>query len=71
MADRWEDARVWMHKALAENPHGAWIYRNVFSLAFKTGDPGAMTRSVEHLRRAYPHLTVSYHADNLAAADPL
>jgi AraC-like DNA-binding protein len=71
MAGRWEDARVWMHGALAENPDGIWIHRNIFSLAFKTGDPGSMTRSVEHLRRAYPYLTVSYHADNLAAADPL
>jgi hypothetical protein len=23
------------------------------------------------MRRAYPHLTGSYHADNLAASDPL
>jgi AraC-like DNA-binding protein/tetratricopeptide (TPR) repeat protein len=71
MADRWEAARVWMHRALAEDPGGTWIHRNVFSLAFKTGDSGSMTRSVEHMRRAYPHLTVSYHADNLAASDPL
>jgi AraC-like DNA-binding protein/tetratricopeptide (TPR) repeat protein len=59
MAGRWEDARVWMHRALAENPDGAWIHRNVFSLAFKTGDWSTMTRSVERMRRAYPHLTVS------------
>jgi adenylate cyclase len=71
MAGRWEDAGTWMHRALAENPDGAWVHRNVFSLAFKTGDSGIMRRSVEHMRRAYPHLTVSYHADNLAAADPL
>ena len=71
MAGRWEDAGIWMHRALAENTDGAWIHRNIFSLAFKTGDASGMMRSVEHLRRAYPHLTVSYHADNLAAADPL
>jgi adenylate cyclase len=71
MAGRWEDARVWMHRALADNPNGAWIHRNMFSLAFKVGDQGTMTQSVEHMRRAYPYLTVSYHADNLAAADPL
>jgi adenylate cyclase len=71
MAGRWEDARTWMYRALAENPHGAWIHRNVFSLALKTGDSAIMARSVEHLRRAYPHLTVSYHAYDLAGADPL
>jgi adenylate cyclase len=71
MAGRWEDARFWMHKALAENPEGAWIHRNIFSLAFKTSDSPSMVRSVKHMRRAYPHLTVSYHADNLTAADPL
>jgi AraC-like DNA-binding protein len=71
MAGRWEDARFWMHRALAENSDGAWIHRNIFSLAFKTGDPGSMTRSVEHMRRAYPHLTVAYHADNFSAAEPL
>jgi AraC-like DNA-binding protein len=71
MAGRWEDARVWMHRALAENYDGAWIHRNMFSLAFQTRDQGSMRRSVDHMRRAYPHLTVAYHADNLAAADPL
>ena len=71
MACRWEDARVWMQRALAVNPDGAWIHRNVFSLAFKTGDSGNMARSVELMRRAYPHLSVSYHAKNLTAADPL
>jgi AraC-like DNA-binding protein/Flp pilus assembly protein TadD len=71
MAGRWEDASVWMHRALAENSDGAWIHRNMFSVAFKSGDHGSMTRSVEHMRRAYPHLTVAYHADHFAAADPL
>ena len=71
MAGRWEDARVWMHSALAENPNGAWIHRNIFSLAFKMGDSGGMARSVERMRRAYPHLSLTYHAENLAAAEPL
>jgi hypothetical protein len=38
---------------------------------FQTGDRNTVAQSVEHLRRAYPHLTVSYHADNFAATDPL
>jgi adenylate cyclase len=71
MAGRWQDAESWMHRALAENSGGAWIHRNMFSLAFQTRDRGTMTRSVEQMRRAYPHLTVAYHADNLAAAEPL
>lgn len=71
MAGRWEEAGVWLHRALAENPDNTWIHRNVFSLAFKMGDPGTMKRSVGHMRRAFPHLTVAYHADNLAAADAL
>ena len=70
MADRWDDARVWIHRALAVNSDAAWIHRNLFSLGFKTRDSGSMARSVEHMRRAYPHLTVSYHAKNLTAADP-
>jgi tetratricopeptide (TPR) repeat protein len=36
VASRWEDARVWMHRALAVNPDRTWIHRNVFSLAFQT-----------------------------------
>jgi AraC-like DNA-binding protein/TolB-like protein len=71
MAARWESARTWMHRALAESSDGAWIYRNMFSLAYKTADRGSMTRSVEHMRRAHPSLTVSYHADHFGAADSL
>jgi hypothetical protein len=60
-----------MNRAQAENPQDTSIHRNVFSLAFKMNDWGTMKRSVEVLRRAHPHLTVAYHAENFAAADPL
>ena len=69
MAGRWEDAKLWMRKALAENPDGEWIHRNESCLAFKMGDPGGMAQAVDRLRRAHPYLTVSYHADSFPA-DP-
>jgi tetratricopeptide (TPR) repeat protein len=71
MARRWEDATVWMGRALAEDPNDTATYRHIFSLAFNMGDRNTMTRSVEHLRRACPHLTVSYHTDNFSEANPL
>ena len=40
MADRWDDARVWMDRALALNSDAAWIHRNLFSLGFKTRELG-------------------------------
>jgi hypothetical protein len=70
MAGRWEDARLWMHRALAENPNGAWIYRNMSCLAFKMGDSDGIVQAVEHMRRAYPYLTVAHHADNFPVMDP-
>ena len=70
MAGRWEDARRWMHKALAENPDGAWIHRNVSCVAFKMGDQRGISDSVDRMLRAHPYLTVAYHADNFPVMDP-
>jgi AraC-like DNA-binding protein/TolB-like protein len=69
MAGRWDDAMLWMRKALVENPNGAWIHRNVSCLAFKMGDLAGVAQSVDHMRRAHPYLTVSYHADNFPVGD--
>ena len=59
-----------MHKALAENPDGAWIHRNVSCVAFKMGDQRGISDAVDCMRRAHPHLTVAYHADNFPVMDP-
>jgi AraC-like DNA-binding protein/tetratricopeptide (TPR) repeat protein len=69
MAGRRDDARLWLHKALAENPDGAWIHRSLSCLAYQIGDRGGVAQSIDRLRRAHPYLTVSYHADNFPA-DP-
>ncbi len=69
MAGRRDDARLWLHKALAENPDGAWIHRSLSCLAYQIGDLGGVAQSVDRMRRAHPYLTVSYHADNFPA-DP-
>ena len=58
-----------MRKALAENPGGTWIYRCMSSIAFKVDDQAGVVQSVDHLRRAHPHLTVSWHANHFSA-DP-
>jgi AraC-like DNA-binding protein/TolB-like protein len=67
MAGRWDEAKAWLHKAMAENPGGAWIHRSLSCLAHNTSDPCGVAQSVECMRRAYPFLTVSYHADNFPA----
>ena len=59
-----------MRKALAENPDGAWIHRNVSCVAFKMGDQHGISNSVDSMRRAHPYLTVAYHADNFPVMDP-
>ena len=69
MAGRWDEARFWMRKALAENPGGTWIHRCMSSIAFKVDDQAGVVHSVDHLCRAHPHLTVSWHADHISA-DP-
>ena len=69
MAGRWDDARLWMYKALAENPGGTWILRCMSSIAFRADDRAGVVHSVDRLCRAHPHLTVSYHADHFSA-DP-
>ena len=69
VAGRWDDARRWFRKALAENPRGAWIHRNLSALAFVTGDRAGVAQSVDTMRRAHPYLTVSYLAENYPVAD--
>jgi AraC-like DNA-binding protein/TolB-like protein len=71
-AGRWEDADLWLRKALAENPHAHWIHRTISRLALRRGDVPGIARAVECLRRAHPFLTVSFLAGNhpVSACDP-
>jgi AraC-like DNA-binding protein/tetratricopeptide (TPR) repeat protein len=69
-AGRWNDARLWLHKALGENPDGAWIHRSLSCIAFMMGDRDGVAQSVERMRRAHPYLTVSYHASNFPVEPP-
>ncbi len=59
-----------MRKSLAENPDGAWIHRNISCVALKLGDQRWHPNSVDSMRRAHPHLTVAYRADNFPVMDP-
>lgn len=61
---RWEDAELWLRKALAEDPDANWVHRTLSRLALKRGDLPGIAWSVERLRRAHPFLTVSFLADN-------
>ena len=62
-AGRLQDAGRWLRKALSENPRADWMHRTISCLALKTGDDRANVQSVDRLRRVFPHLTLSYHAD--------
>jgi AraC-like DNA-binding protein/TolB-like protein len=71
-AGRWEDADLWLRKALAENPRAHWIHRTISRLALRRGDVPGIARAVECLRRAHPFLTVSFLAGNhpVSTCDP-
>ena len=71
-AGRWEDADLWLRKALAENPHAEWMHRTISRLALRRGDVPGIARAVECLRRAHPFLTVSFLAGNhpVSTCDP-
>jgi AraC-like DNA-binding protein/TolB-like protein len=64
VAGRWEDAELWLRKALAECPDAVWMHRTISRLALRKGDLPGIRPSVACLRRAYPFLTVSFLADN-------
>jgi AraC-like DNA-binding protein/TolB-like protein len=68
-AGRFEEAFQWACKALAENPDADWMHRYKSCSAAKMGDLSAVKQSVDCMRRARPHLTVSLIVDNYAHAD--
>ena len=58
-AGRYQQAVDWTRKALAENPDADWMHKVLSCSANKLGDKATLARSVDCLRRARPHLTVS------------
>ena len=58
-AGRYHEAIQWSHKALAENPNADWIHKLLSCSANKLGEKAMVARSVDCMRRARPHLTVS------------
>jgi AraC-like DNA-binding protein/Flp pilus assembly protein TadD len=59
IADRYEEARRWTLAALAGNPGATWINRQLALVHTLCGDGPAARASVEALRRAHPHLSMS------------
>jgi len=69
-AGRFEETVRWSRRALAENPEAHWMHRHLSCAAAKLGDLGLVAHSVECMRRAQPHLTVSLLVENYPVADP-
>ena len=58
-AGRYQQAMDWARRALAENPDADWMHKVLSCSANKLGDRATVARSVDCMRRARPHLTVS------------
>jgi tetratricopeptide (TPR) repeat protein len=69
-AGRFEETVRWVRQALAENPNATWMHRNLSCAAAKLGDTATVVRSVDCMRRAQPHITVSLVVENYPIADP-
>jgi len=69
-AGRFEETVRWVRRALADNPHAAWMHRHLSCAAAKLGDRVTVAHSVDCMRRAQPHLTVSLLVENYPVADP-
>jgi AraC-like DNA-binding protein/TolB-like protein len=69
-AGRFEETVRWVRQALAENPNATWMHRNLSCAAAKLGDTATVARSVDCMRRAQPHMTVSLLVENYPIADP-
>ena len=65
-AGRYQLAVDWSRKALAENPDADWMHKLLSCSANKLGDKATVGRSVDCMRRARPHLSVSEIVDVLA-----
>jgi AraC-like DNA-binding protein/TolB-like protein len=69
-AGRFEETVRWVRRALAENPNATWMHRHLSCAAAKLGDRVTVAHSVDCMRRAQPHLTVSLLVENYPIADP-
>jgi TolB-like protein len=69
-AGRFEETVRWTRRALADNPNAAWMHRHLSCAAAKLGDAATVAHSVDTMRRAQPHLTVSLLVENYPLADP-
>jgi AraC-like DNA-binding protein/TolB-like protein len=69
-AGRFEETVRWVRQGLAENPNATWMHRNLSCAAAKLGDTATVARSVDSMRRAQPHMTVSLLVENYPIADP-
>ena len=69
-AGRFEETSRWVRRALAENPNAAWMHRHLSCAAAKLGDLATVAHSVDCMRRAQPHLSVSLLVENYPVADP-
>jgi tetratricopeptide (TPR) repeat protein len=68
-AGRYEQATFWVRKALAENPDADWMQKLLSCAANKLGDKATIAASVECMRRARPHATVSQFVEIWPYAD--
>jgi AraC-like DNA-binding protein/TolB-like protein len=69
-AGRFEETIRWTRRALAENPSATWMHRHLSCAAAKLGDWATVAHSVDCMRRAQPHLSVSLLVENYPIADP-
>ena len=69
-AGRFEETIRWVRRALADNPNATWMHRHLSCAAAKLGDRVTVAHSVDCMRRAQPHLTVSLLVENYPVADP-
>jgi tetratricopeptide (TPR) repeat protein len=69
VAGRFEQTTFWVRKALAENPDADWMHKLLSCAANKLGDKATIAASVDCMRRARPHATVSQFVEVWPYAD--
>jgi AraC-like DNA-binding protein/TolB-like protein len=68
-AGRFEQATFLIRKALAETPDAVWMHKLLSCAANKLGDKATIAASVDCMRRARPHATVSQFVEVWPCAD--
>jgi AraC-like DNA-binding protein/TolB-like protein len=69
-AGRYHEAVRWIRQAMPVNPDAMWMHRHLSCAAAKLGDMATVADSVDRMRRAQPHLSVSLLVENYPVADP-